>query len=185
MADRFNHYERAFEHFVRSRGVPCIGVDETRRSSFEEESVKNLDFVVGAGDGRWLLVDVKGRELHGKRAGLENWATEDDIASLHKWEHQFGGESTALLVFVYHLANESRKVDFTDHFHHGGGHYGCLGIAARDYRTHMRVRSPRWKTVSLPRPIFAMWSRPFTEWLSPAGQVLRDRVTVAAADCFA
>ena len=32
MANRDNHYEAAFEAYLRSRGVPYIAVDEARRS---------------------------------------------------------------------------------------------------------------------------------------------------------
>ncbi len=32
MANRDNHYEAAFEEFLRSRGVPYVAVNEAKRS---------------------------------------------------------------------------------------------------------------------------------------------------------
>jgi hypothetical protein len=46
MADRSNHYEAAFEAFIRALRVPCVAVDEAKRSIFGEEGLKNPDFMV-------------------------------------------------------------------------------------------------------------------------------------------
>ena len=34
MADRSNHYEAAFEGYIRSIRVPCVAVDEAKRAIF-------------------------------------------------------------------------------------------------------------------------------------------------------
>ena len=62
MANRDNHYEAAFEEYLRARGVPYVAVDEARRSLLSNGgSIKSLDFIVSApGQIAWL-VDVKGR----------------------------------------------------------------------------------------------------------------------------
>ena len=64
MANRDNHYEAAFEDYLRSRGVPYVAVDEAKRSVLSDgASIKSLDFIVSsAGPVRWL-VDVKGRKF--------------------------------------------------------------------------------------------------------------------------
>jgi hypothetical protein len=50
MANRDNHYEAAFEEFLRSRGVPYVAVDEAKRSLLSNgASIKSLDFIVAAG----------------------------------------------------------------------------------------------------------------------------------------
>ncbi len=65
---RDNHYEAAFEWFLRDRGVGFVAVDEARRSLFDDESVKSLDFIiVGPRDAK-LVVDVKGRQFPGGSA---------------------------------------------------------------------------------------------------------------------
>ena len=47
MANRDNHYEAAFEEFLRSRGVPYVAVDEAKRSLLSDgASIKSLDFIV-------------------------------------------------------------------------------------------------------------------------------------------
>ena len=49
MANRDNHYEAAFEQFLRDRSVPYIAVDEAKRSLVATgPSIKNLDFVVSS-----------------------------------------------------------------------------------------------------------------------------------------
>ena len=73
MAKRDNHYEAAFEAYLRWLGVPYIAVSETHRSqlgcttrpmgeALKRPSLKSLDFVVSpfSRSGQWL-VDVKGR----------------------------------------------------------------------------------------------------------------------------
>ena len=63
MANRDNHYEVAFEEYLRSRGTPYVAVDEARRSLLADgESLKSLDFIVSASELTWL-VDVKGRRF--------------------------------------------------------------------------------------------------------------------------
>ncbi len=43
VADRDNHYEAAFEAYLRQQGVPYIAVDETRRSVMADgQSIKSL-----------------------------------------------------------------------------------------------------------------------------------------------
>ena len=58
--NRDNHYEAAFEAFLRARRLPYIAIDEARRSVVAGGSLKSLDFIVSPpGQTSWL-VDVKG-----------------------------------------------------------------------------------------------------------------------------
>ncbi len=56
MANRDNHYEAAFEQYLRERGVPYVAVDEARRSLLGGTSLKSLDFIVSPAGGNpgWL-----------------------------------------------------------------------------------------------------------------------------------
>jgi hypothetical protein len=45
MANRSNHYEAAFEAYVRMLRVPCVAIDEAKRAFFGEGGVKNPDIL--------------------------------------------------------------------------------------------------------------------------------------------
>ena len=61
--NRDNHYEAAFEAFLRGRRLPYIAVDEARRSLVADGSLKSLDFIVSVPGQLSWLVDVKGRRF--------------------------------------------------------------------------------------------------------------------------
>src|SRR5688572_2898382 len=63
MANRDNHYEAAFEAYLRDRRLPYVAVDEGRRALAADESLKSLDFIVSPPGARSWLVDVKGRRF--------------------------------------------------------------------------------------------------------------------------
>ena len=76
--DRGNHYEAAFEAYLRDRRLGYVAVDESRRSSLDDEPVKSIDFIVYGHGGARLLVDIKGRKFPGGKAGRprytwQNW----------------------------------------------------------------------------------------------------------------
>ena len=105
-----NHYELAFEAFLRVRDVAALPIVEARRSYLDDDSVKSPDFlVISAADAR-LVVDVKGRKFGGSperpRRNWKNWCLRDDVASLERWGTHFGSGFRGVLAFVYHLAPE-------------------------------------------------------------------------------
>jgi hypothetical protein len=122
---RSNHYDVAFDAYLRRAGVPFVVVDEARRARLNQVSLKSLDFIVtapanGSAGNRNLLVDVKGRQFpsgsscgasrgtgESKRSGhlWENWATKDDLDSMLRWQEVFGDGFRAMLVFAYDLIN--------------------------------------------------------------------------------
>lgn len=173
MSLRANHYDAAFEAYLREAGMPYVAVNEARRSRLAEVSLKSLDFVVAAPNkGPWLI-DVKGRrgphpELPHARK-WENWVTQDDLVSMRHWETVFGGTARAMLVFAYWLSPEADQPDLPVMFQFRNRSYGFYGVWANDYRHAMQVRSPKWDTVWLP-------SRRFRELRFPL-----DHLTQAAA----
>jgi hypothetical protein len=74
MANRDNHYEAAFEEYLRYRCVPYVAVDEAKRSLLANgESIKSLDFIVSSpGEITWL-VDVKGRRFPSGEDQKQYW----------------------------------------------------------------------------------------------------------------
>ena len=90
MANRDNHYEAAFEEYLRSKGVPYVAVDEAKRSLLSDgASIKSLDFIVSgkANVSSWpvsvsWLIDVKGRRFPSgdvQKQYWKNWSTRDDL----------------------------------------------------------------------------------------------------------
>src|SRR4051812_5182301 len=103
MADRSNHYEAAFEGYIRSIWVPCVAVDEAKRAFFGDGGVKNPDFLLYPRYGPNLVVEVKGKRgknAKGRRP-WENWVTTDDLDGLARWQEMFGPGFRAILAFAY------------------------------------------------------------------------------------
>jgi hypothetical protein len=158
--DRSNHYEAAFEGYLQAQRHCYVAVDETRRSLAGAVRLKSLDFIVHGPGQQRLLVDVKGRRYPAgsetkPRRVWECWSTLEDIQGLALWERKFGPGSQGLLVFAYHIAPSVCLPDDTDDlFAFRGRRYLMRAIAVLDYQMHMRTRSTRWGTVTLPRQAF-------------------------------
>jgi hypothetical protein len=169
MAQRLNHYDAAFEEYLRSARVPYVAVDEQRRSLLHEASLKSMDFIVYSQRRQNLLVDVKGRRFpsggDGCRHKWENWATADDLSSLLSWQGVFGRGFRAALVFAYHIVEPRWKHELAGLFMFRGRSYSFYGVWADEYEAAMRTRSPSWETVSLPSGAFRELRSPIDEFL--------------------
>jgi len=165
--DRSNHYETAFEAYLRERRLCYIAVDESRRSLMDVGSIKSLDFIVYGDEMSRLLVDVKGRKFPGgsetkPRRVWQCWAERDDVDGLERWSTRFGHGYTGLLVFAYDLQPCVRlHIDTPDLWEWRGRRYLFRAVAVDVYRRHMKTRSPKWGTVDLPVPVFRDHVRPF------------------------
>lgn len=168
---RHNRYERVFEAYLRRRGACYLAVDETRRALV---NLKSPDFIVTAPERGVFLVDVKGRRYPSGTADRpryvwENWSTLDDLHGLSTWQANFGSDATAVLAFVYELADSVElPTDAPDCSEYRGRRYLIRGVTIDDYRQACRCRSPRWGTVSLPRDEFAAIVWPFSELIGLA-----------------
>ena len=164
--DRNNHYESAFEAYLQWHRLCYVAVDETRRAMLGETRVKSLDFIVYGEGGSRLVVDVKGRRFptgckRRPRRVWECWSTRDDVDGLERWAELFGPGYQGLLVFTYLvLPSVQLPEDTADLWTWRGRRYLLRAVAVTDYRQHMRVRSPRWGTVSLPGAVFRELVRP-------------------------
>ncbi len=169
MALRSNHYDAAFEAYLREARTPYIAVDENRRALLQDASLKSMDFIVYSNQPHNLLVEVKGRKFPSGdvQAGhlWENWATTDDLTGLQTWQRVFGAPFRALLVFAYHvveerwLAHHRAWVEFRDR------HYAFYGVWADQYQAAMRSRSSKWETVWLPAADFQALRAPIRDFL--------------------
>jgi hypothetical protein len=165
---RTNPYEMAFESYLRHQGIGYISVDESRRPLLDSTPLKSLDYIVFTRGGSGLLVDVKGRRFPAgsprrPRRAWESWCTLDDVAGLESWGIRFGPGYLGLLVFTYCVAPEIPLTPQTcDLWEWRGGRYLFRAVRADQYRSHMRVRSPRWHTVDLPDQDFRDLVRPLS-----------------------
>jgi hypothetical protein len=168
MAIRSNHYELAFEAYLRSQRRPYVAVNESRRSLLDERSLKSMDFIVYSNDGPHLLVDIKGRRF--PRAGepghaWESWATSDDVECLLEWERCFGKDFRSAFIFAYDV-EEGTVAGHPDVFSFRDRTYAFYAVLVGEYLTVMRQRSPKWETVSLPAAEFRRLRRPMGQLLA-------------------
>lgn len=170
MAKRTNHYEAAFESYIRALCVPCVAVDECRRPLTDEGSVKNPDFLVYPKVAKNLVVEVKGKlgkDAYGRRP-WENWVTTDDLDGLVQWQQMFGPGFVAALVFVYaeEVPEEYALPESVENgYFYKGLIYRFWAVALDDYVAHLRSRGMAWKAVAMARDAFRSRVRPLTEWL--------------------
>jgi hypothetical protein len=170
MAKRDNHYEAAFEAWLRWLRVPYVAVDESQRSLADERSLKSLDYIVSPAKvgGNWL-VDVKGRQFPtAGRQYWRNWSTADELESLARWEELFGANSAGLLVFAYNVVGEQAPLPAQELFAYGGGLYGFVGIRLDHYASFVKRLSARWGTVTMPVARFRSLARPVREFFRVA-----------------
>lgn len=169
MGKRANHYDAAFEEFLRRSRTPYVFVDEQRRSLLHDSSLKSMDFIVYSQGSRNLLVDVKGRQFPSNGSGgghkWENWATEDDLQSLLEWERVFGTGFRSLLVFAYDVIDGRHHREFEFLFEFREHHYAFFGVWADRYADQMRTRSESWQTVSLPSDSYRELRSPISKFL--------------------
>ena len=170
--DRSNHYEAAFEAYLRSKRVAFVPVDEAKRAELGGQNTKSLDFIVVGPDSAKLVVDVKGRRFPGgkpdsPRFVWQNWSTQDDVAGLTRWAAQFGPEFRGVLAFVYRIEPPfAVPADTPDRFAHRDHNYLMRAVDVATYQLHMKPRSPRWGTVHLPTADFRRVVRPFSDFLA-------------------
>jgi hypothetical protein len=174
MANRANHYEAAFEAYIRSLRVPCVAVDEAKRSFFGDEGLKNPDFILYPKHGTNLVVEVKGKRgknATGRRA-WENWVTTDDLDGLAHWQEIFGPSFQAMIAFVYAETPPPFPLPPGDGaFAFRNRLYRFWGIGLDDYIAHLRSRGPAWRAVAMARREFRRRVRPLNEWLPMTEEV--------------
>lgn len=171
MAQRHNHYELAFEAYLRRQRVAYVAVDEHRRSLIAGGSLKNLDYIVSPSASVSLLVDIKGRQFpSGKKQKQywRNWSTWDDLVSMASWQDKLGPGSLALLVFAYEVVGTRAPVEPSRLFAFRDRLYAFLAVRTADYIQFSRQLSAKWQTVSMPAATFRQAAFPLDTILQPA-----------------
>ena len=166
-----DHYERAVVDFLQLRSVPYLRVDESKRSAFSGVKLKSFDLVIYPDRGENILVDVKGRKWpyrgKGGRRYWENWVTADDLRGLKSWEEVFGEGFRSAFLFCYWLTEAQDLPRQTGVHDFAGQKYGFLLVWLNDYADNMRVRSPRWKTLTMGSARFRDLAKPLEDVLWP------------------
>ena len=176
MTKRDNHYEAAFEAYLRQLGVPYMAVDETQRSLLGSvpaqgapASLKSIDFLVSprlgptSGESTGWLVDVKGRRFPTGSSYWKNWSTGDELLSLAAWEQLLGPRLAGLLVFAYNVVGDRAPLAPEELFVFRGGLYGFVGIRLSHYASWSKPLSQKWGTVTMPTDRFRSLARPVRE----------------------
>lgn len=174
MANRTNHYEAAFEAFVRSLRIPCVAIDEAKRALEGSTGLKSPDFLLYPRAKPNLVVEVKGKQgkdARGRRP-WENWVSIDDLDSLERWQQMFGPGFRALLAFVYAEKPPTFGLPPGDGaFSFRDRHYRFWAVERDEYVAHLRSRGPAWKAVAMARQQFRRRVRPLTDWIGPPSEV--------------
>lgn len=166
---RWNHYETAFEAYLKDRNVPFLAVEERHRNKLDDGStLKNLDFVISRSKGTSWLIDVKGRKFPGGTRGgyWRHWTTQDDLVGLRHWETMFGERFTGLLVFAYLICGDRSPLPESQLFEYRSRLYGFIGISIMDYLSESRLLSPKWQTFSMPTHRFRLLAKPFEHFIA-------------------
>jgi hypothetical protein len=87
------------------------------------------------------------------------------VDGLTHWQALFGAEYLPLFVFMYRVLPTVTLDDTPDVWRLKDATYLFRAVPLDDYRQHMRVRSPKWGTVGLPKGTFEKIARPF-RWFS-------------------
>lgn len=162
---RWNHYECAFEAYLKERRIPFLAVEERHRNRLDDgRSLKNLDFVISRSEGNSWLIDVKGRHFRGG-AYWKHWSTRDDLVGIRHWEALFGERFVGLFVFAYLVCGSRSPLPPEQLFEYRDRLYGFVGISVRDYMKEIRLLSPRWQTFAMPTRRFRALARPFEEFI--------------------
>ncbi len=148
-----NHYEKAFESWLKDNGVQYLAVDQQKRAAFSKSKIKSFDFLFYTPDSNAYIAEVKGRKFTSKTftafGSLPNWVTVDDVKGLENWVDIFGKRYQGLFIFVYNLENIDVDADGREIFEYRDKRYVFMAVTLDDYREGQTVRSKKWGTVHL------------------------------------
>jgi len=164
-----NHFENAFESWLRESRLAFVPVDQAKRAHFSRSHIKSFDFLIYPRPlGRdTIIAEVKGRRFEGvsleKLTSLPCWVTMEDIRGLIKWEEIFGSSYKAYFIFAYEIVQPDVDLDRFSDYHFQDRRYFWLCLTAEDYLKAMRSRSAKWQTVTLAAADFRKHARDLNE----------------------
>jgi hypothetical protein len=153
---------KSFDFVIYGEGLNLLCEVKGRRITLPSRASANSN----AGGAGGLLGGAMGGLGGGggmsARVGrLENWVTNDDVESLACWERLFGAGFAAAFIFVYWCDAQPPDGLFQEIFSHRDRWYAIRACTLADYAAHMRVRSPKWRTLHVSPRTFERISHPF------------------------
>lgn len=137
------HQEVAFEHYIRSKAISYLAIDEAKRPMAID---KNFDFLIFT-DSKVLAVDVKGKQIPYKGKGgylWETWIHSKDLTGLRQWEDMLSVllkcPVESLLVYVYLINDTKYLKDFQTIYKYHGNSYGIKAIGITEFEKNKKVR---------------------------------------------
>ncbi len=148
-----NHYEKAFENWLIDNRIKFTAIDQSKRAAFGKVKLKSFDFLLYRKDKPVIIAEVKGRIFKGtsfeKLRRFECWVLADDVEGLLQWQNVFGKGHEAYFIFAYNIENIDVDFDGRAVYESAGQRYSFAAIKLDDYRRFMKLRSPKWRTVTL------------------------------------
>ena len=155
-----NHYERAFGNWLIDNRIQYIAVDEQKRAALGRSNIKSFDYLLYPPNQQIIVAEVKGRSFKGTSfaslAGFECWVTADDVNGLACWQQVFGPGHIAAFIFTYRIENIDVDFDGREVYNFDENKYTFFCVKLDDYLKFMKVRSPKWQTVTLPADKFRL-----------------------------
>jgi hypothetical protein len=153
-----NHYEKAFANFLSDNHIRYIAVDEQKRAVLGKSKLKSFDYLLYPPNQPIIIAEIKGRTYSGKSfaklAGFDCWVTADDVDGLASWQQIFGPTHCAAFIFAYNIKKVDVDFDGRIVYNFKGKSYIFFCVKLSDYIRYMKLRSPKWKTVTLPAENF-------------------------------
>ncbi|MHC5074617.1 MAG: HYExAFE family protein [Planctomycetota bacterium] len=164
-----NHYERAFENWLKDNRIQYLTIDENKRAAFSHTKIKSFDFLICPPNQKIIIAEVKGRTFKGTTfenlKGFECWVTMDDVEGLSCWQQIYGSDYQAVFVFVYCIENVDIDFDGRQVFESDDYKYMFFALKLDEYQANMKLRSPKWRTVTLPAEKFRKYAIQMQELL--------------------
>ncbi len=148
-----NHYEKAFENWLIDNRIKFTAIDQSKRAAFGKVKLKSFDFLLYRKDKPVIIAEVKGRIFKGtsfeQLRRFECWVLADDVEGLLQWQKVFGDGHEAYFIFAYNIENIDVDFDGKGVYELAERRYVFTAIRLDDYRRFMKLRSPKWRTVTL------------------------------------
>ena len=173
MANRDNHYEAAFEEFLRSRGVPYVAVDEAKRSLHERRGVDQ--------EPRFHRFRPRPGHLAGRREGpplsfrrraeavLEELVDPRRPAEPGPMGRAVRAQLPRAVRLRLRRLGDRAPLPAEELFECRGSLYGFIAVPLSDYAAHAHPISPRWDTWAMPAGDFRRLARPLADLLGLDG----------------